>query len=138
MAEKIGGFPSGWYGLLPVAAFTRLDDARAELPKMRGLGEDLLAESIASQLDLLDTLHAGSGVIGLGAGKYLVIEKLPDGSAICMTTTEDTRADSPGEAFKSAVATGLLMHGGLIVRYCNALPPGHLPASAVPPGATAH
>lgn len=129
--------PAGWYALTPIAAYTCLDDARALLPKMCERGEVLLADAIARQLDQLDGLHAGAGFVGLGS-RVLVIEKLPDGSALCLTTTEDTRADNPGEALERAVVAGLVGPNAMAVRYCQALPPGHLPASAKPPSATAH
>lgn len=130
--------PVGWYAMRPIAAYTGLDDARADLPKMRAMGSDLLDEAIGRQIDQLAELHAGAGFIAAGDGRLMVIEKLPDGSVIFLATHEAIRADSPGEAFDNAVAGGLVLHNGLMVRYCNALPPGELPASARPPGATAH
>lgn len=116
--------PAGWYGLRLDAAFSQLDEVRVWI---RQWAKGVLVEALEGHIDLIASLDSGAGFCQVGDGRVLVIEKLPDGSAVCMGTHIDARADGPGEAFTQAAALGLVRNASMMVRYCTPLPPGELP-----------
>ena len=127
------GLQSGWYGLRVEAAFSQLAEVRTWA---RQWATAELVRYIDDDIDLLDTLDSGGGFVDLTDGRLLVIDKLPDGSAVCMGTHKSARSESAGEAFELAAALGLVRGASMVVRYCFALPDGVKPDPPKP--ATRH